>query len=336
MLKFDLKKMVKHIYIVPGLGLALFSLFGWIFGWIKDSIGNYRYFRKLKENEKKYGFSQCYWWPKRPLYKAYLYGPEEKIGYVDENRRIVIPLIYKSGGEFENGVAIVSKDCMTYGAIDTQGNEVIAMIYSKLKNVEGTTLYIAEKNGCYGVLTNEGEEIMPFEYCDIRQVGGYLIAGVHNVDPDSYCYGVFSEEGNLVLPVIYYDISYAAEDCFWVKEAVSCKRGLINTSGKWLIPAEYDDVGVYWREEQLCTVSKDMKWGCVDIDNNIVIPFLYDKVSLVWKMGNVVFALCRLNGKYGFIEVHGGYTTVHIPFKNKNWEKVHKKAKALMKSRGLY
>ena len=335
--------MVKNHYVIPVLGLALFSLFRWIFGWIKGSIDNYRYFRKCKENEKKYGFSVCFWWPKGPLYKAVLYGPERKIGYVDENRRIVIPLIYKSGGEFENGVAIVSKDGMTYGAIDTQGNEVIAMTYSKLENIKGTTLYRAEKNGCYGVLTNEGEEIMPFEYCDIRQEEGYLIAGVHNVDPDSYCYGVFSEEGKLVLPVIYYDIMYGGQDCFWVKEAVSCKRGLINTSGKWLIPAEYQSVGVYHKnhreeqlEEQLYTVCKDMKWGYIDINNNIVIPLLYDNVPTIWKRGNVVFAVCELNGKYGLIEVHGGYTTVHVPFKNKNWEKVEKKAIALMKSRGLY
>lgn len=333
---------------MAGLGLALVSLFEWI----KDSIGNSRELREWKKNEEKYGFSRCYdlqsGRPKRSLYQAVLYSPKRrikfgevlfswaKIGYVDENRRIVIPLIYESGGVFENGVAIVSKDGMTYGAIDTQGNEVIAMIYSKLENIEGTTLYLAEKNGYYGVLTNEGKEIIPFEYCYIRQEEGYLIACVHNVDPDSYCYGVFSEEGKLVLPVIYYDIRFGGQDCFWVKEAVSCKRGLINTSGKWLIPAEYDDVGVYWRKEQLCTVSKDMKWGCIDINNNIVIPLLYDSHITIWKRGNVVFAICRLNGKFGFIEVHGGYTTVHVPFKNKNWEKVHKKAKALMKSRGLY
>ena len=330
---------------MAGLGLALVSLLEWI----KDSIGNSRELREWKENEEKYGFSRCYSLQSGcPLYQAVLYSPKRriksgeilfswaKIGYVDENRRIVIPLIYESGGVFENGVAIVSKDGMTYGAIDTQGNEVIAMIYSELKNIKGTTLYRAEKNGYYGVLTNEGKEIMPFEYCDIRQEEGYLIACVHNVDPDSYCYGVFSEEGKLVLPVIYYDITSGGQDCFWVKEAVSCKRGLINTSGKWLIPAEYEKVGVYHKRDELYTVSKDMKWGCIDINNNIVIPLLYDTDPTIWKRGNVVFALCRLNGKFGLIEVHGGYTTVHIPFENKNWVKVEKRAFALMKSRGLY
>lgn len=334
---------------MAGLGLALVSLFEWI----KDSMDNSRELREWKDNEKKYGFSRCDGLqpgnPKRPLYHVVLYSPRRrisrsgwvqfdwtKVGYVDEHRRIVIPLIYEIGGEFENGVAIVSKDGSKYGAIDIQGNEVIPMIYSELESIKGSTFYLAKKNGYYGVLTKEGKEIIPYKYYSIKQEGGCLIACIHKVDPYSYCYGLFSLEGTPILPAIYSEIEYAGHDFFWVSEAITHKKGLVNISGKWVIPAEYEDVRMYYKKERLYIVRKDLKWGCIDIDNNIVVPFLYDDCPTIWKRGNVVFAKCKLNGKYGFIEAQGGHIIVHIPFENKDREKVRKKAIRLMKSRGLY
>lgn len=75
------------------------------------------------------------------------------------------------------------------------------------------------------------------------------------------------------------------------------KYGALNSSGKEVIPLEYDNVKTEF-SEGLLGAKKNGKWGFVSSDNQVKIPFMYDRVGL-FKKGCVTACI---SGKWGQID----------------------------------
>ena len=74
------------------------------------------------------------------------------------------------------------------------------------------------------------------------------------------------------------------------------KYGFMNTQGKLMIPAMYNEVGPF--QEGLAVVSKDDKFGIIDKKNQMVVDFQYDEI-LEFVQNR---AIVRKGEKYGVID----------------------------------
>lgn len=84
-----------------------------------------------------------------------------KYGYIDDNKNIIIPFIYDDAEVFVNGIAKVVKGDKT-GYIDTQNNTVIPFIYDDGES-EINNLIAVKKSGKWGCINRAEEIIIPFK-----------------------------------------------------------------------------------------------------------------------------------------------------------------------------
>ena len=93
----------------------------------------------------------------------------KKEGYVNLKGKIVIPLKYDWVGSFiENDRVIVEKKGK-YGLLDKQGKEIIPIQYQSLE-WGSENLYLVKKSGKYGYMDKDGKSIIPteFDYIFVR------------------------------------------------------------------------------------------------------------------------------------------------------------------------
>ena len=67
------------------------------------------------------------------------------------------------------------------------------------------------------------------------------------------------------------------EGLAWVRSGE--KYGCIDTSGKLIIPTEYDNTLVF--KNKYAPASKSGKWGLIDQNGTVQLPIEYDSVSAV-------------------------------------------------------
>ena len=87
-----------------------------------------------------------------------------KIGFLDSSKVIVIPLIYEYGlgaNRFINSRSIVVRND-GWGVIDTSGNEVIPLIYGRIRGFD--SLYYVSIGNQWGYLDWLGSTILPLGY----------------------------------------------------------------------------------------------------------------------------------------------------------------------------
>ena len=120
-------------------------------------------------------------------------------------------------------------------------------------------------------------------------------------DDDSYLYGLLDKYGNVIVPCKYDMIIHFDED---VRLAAVCspygKWGYINTSGKEVLPCEYEHVD----DRFYCgraLVKKYGKYRYIDKYGDLKIQCEYDEASFFWDE----MAAVKKNGVWGIITPFG-------------------------------
>ncbi len=112
-------------------------------------------------------------------------------------------------------------------------------------------------------------------------------------------WGFIDTTGKVVIPCQYDDASWS------FSEGLTCvekdgKYGFIDTTGKVVIPCQYDDAS--WSfSEGLARVKKDGKWRYIDTTGKEVIPCQYDNGYSF----NKGFVVVVKDMKFGFIDLTG-------------------------------
>lgn len=214
-----------------------------------------------------------------------------RYGYMDATGKRVIPPVYETGDDFENGVAIVSTNGK-YGLIDTAGNFLIPAEYDFLFSL-GDGLYKAKDSaGKAGVLNQQGKTIINRDYDDVFHLQkNYLM-----VEKD-YLSGCFDLNGKMIYPAT------SPLQLFFVngRSVVynEMKSGMIDTTGQYIIPLEYDSVGYFYKG--YTTVTKNGVYGAVDSTGKIIAEIKYTTLQ-PFVNGYAVF---RLQGKFGYVNTKG-------------------------------
>lgn len=250
------------IFIALGILLSAFLTFSQNLTPTKDVNGEWGYKNDKGEWQVKPQYSEAYEFSEGlACVKAYIGG---RYGYIDENGNVVIGFYYYMASKFNNGHAIVSKNCPTdyyhvnlrnemchnFHVIDKNGDIVIEKTdyfvcegyhneWLKVCRIKGSSYY--NEKAIFGYINIDCNEVIPIRYQDIGDIkGNYFLAKKNDK------YGVVNTNNTVLIPFIYDEICYADNDCF--------------------VCGNYVDYPKH----------KNMKFGVVDTTNKVIIPFKYD------------------------------------------------------------
>ena len=119
-----------------------------------------------------------------------------KFGFIDENDKVVIPLIYDDAGTFQEGLASVCINGKT-GYIDKSGKIVIPMLYDDSWFFSEGLANVG-KDGKWGYIDKKGDIIIPMIYDWTTDFNEGLAAVMKNRK-----WGYIDKGGNIVIPIIY-------------------------------------------------------------------------------------------------------------------------------------
>lgn len=180
-----------------------------------------------------------------------------KSGLLDHNGEIIIPMEYDSVGDMRDGYAYVVKDGKC-GLINHKNQLIVPLQYQALGDVKDHTVYwyldgkmgyldLEQDNREYTLIRVEDDRYL---YCDDQKKPGRLCrpADVRPLIENSISFkqdgmnGFIDGDGRVLIPAVYEECS----SCFYGGlgfAKVDGKWGIINRSGQWVTPAEYDLAG---------------------------------------------------------------------------------------------
>ncbi len=213
---------------------------------------------------------------------ALVYTNKGKYGYMDTHGEMVIKPVYDYAADFSEGLAVV-------GVADGEGR----LAYQVINKQGGVQFYITLQNS----------RIQENFSC------GYLM--FKNLEQD-YC-GALDRDGNvcLYLSTRVQEVMPFRYDAavFWTESGV----GVMDKSGKVLIPAIYDDGRVIG--DRRVALKLRGKWALFDFEGRPLCEFVYDWISDLER-----YAFVRENGTCYLID-EGGQVVGPNKFSTVHWDR---------------
>lgn len=199
-----------------------------------------------------------------------------KWGYVDKSFQFVIKPQFDWAEEFSEGRAVVKiKD--RWGFIDKTGKLVVAAKYDLawyFHDGLGRVRYDTP-NGT--AMTVEGEQTVY-----------------------KYRYGFVDRDGNEVIAPQFEEATYFSEGFALARAQGTELMGIIDRQGRFVHAPEYEDASEF--AEGLAAVQVDDKWGFVDTSGAWVIPAQFSYVENFW---HGLARVAWKDGEYGYVNKKG-------------------------------
>jgi outer membrane protein OmpA-like peptidoglycan-associated protein len=264
---------------------------------------------------------------------------ENKVGYINNQGKVVIPPTYDIGKSFKQEQALVRLN-ENWGVIDKNGKLITELKYTKITELEDGYRTVIEK-GKMGVINYFGEFIIPVDYDKITKIGkGNWLVEKGNKRAFLDKNGFYKEVPKDI------DHIYRYKDGFAMAKNKKGNLGMIDVNGNWTVQPIYlvmDDLeggmakvivekGKPWRyvstsgkeivvdgaalknnygsfSEGVANVNINGKIGFIDTDGNMIIQPKYD--PLVFKRRYMQFekgiSIVKYNGKFGCIDKSGNW-----------------------------
>ena len=191
----------------------------------------------------------------------------DKYGYINQEGKEVIPLVFESATFFEDNFATVRLDGK-WGVIDRNGNRLVDFKYNYLGTFNNGTV-IAKKRKKWGTIDHTGKTILPFKYKYLTHFNVSDIA----LAKKGKKWGVINSKGDVIAPFKYgFDIEFETlfdlcDEYVWIQQ--DDKWGTLDLNGKVVIPFEYDQIHTFdgeetriWKDGQLMLI--DMQGNCLE------------------------------------------------------------------------
>lgn len=180
---------------------------------------------------------------------------------------------------------------------------------------EVSSYYTVYTNGKWGVMDQTGKIIIEPEYDEMITIPNPkvdIFIALQNVDYETNTYKteILNEEGQELFAD--YDLVEVIENQdklgnLWYEDGVlkvnkDGKYGLINYSGKEILPIEYDKIESLKGTKNSIIITKEEKKGLCDNEGNIIIKPEYKEIKSIdddYKNGYIVI---NTEGKYGVID----------------------------------
>ena len=179
-------------------------------------------------------------------------------GYMNKQRELVVPYQYESAYDFDDGLAVVSKNNQRFGVIDTSGRIVIPLKYEWLSGyAEGMFVYGEKAHWgddlIYGFLDKTGDVKIKAKWKHLLAFSEGLAAA------NTGDWGFLDKSGNYAITPKYSDAYSFSEGLAFVRvgNEDDGKWGVINKQGNYIIAPQYDFIDPFSFSESCDTGPDD-------------------------------------------------------------------------------
>ena len=231
---------------------------------------------------------------------------DNRIGYKDENGKVVIKVIYDDGpmcfgvhSKNKTPYACVAK-FLSCGVIDEMGNEIIPLEYEEIIPLFDNLFAVRRKaendQWNFGVIDGKGNILIPFNYKYIANKGEYIecfrtakssryyISSPQLMDKDGRVFSYYdyqdSEWFNHLGEIIYKGDGKVENHGFLIiKEDTGL--GVIDSYGSIIIPTKFKEIHCIREDRFVLRLDSEESWrfGVMDNKGNVIIPFDYKFIS---------------------------------------------------------
>lgn len=220
-----------------------------------------------------------------------------KWGLIDLNNNIVLDFqhdIIKDNREWQ--ISMLVKKENKYGMLNPENGEWYIPIQYDSIFVETRKKILVQENKKWGVLNDKFELVTEIKYDEIKNFKGRIgekweelksykqeVASLNllrssyrpSIKKEGEKYGVIDKNGRWLLPAEYDEIKREYSYFLLTRDG---KKGLLAKDSTFLIPTQYQDIK-YYSYEKFIKVKKDEKWGVINSQNKIVIPLQYERIE---------------------------------------------------------
>lgn len=173
----------------------------------------------------------------------------KKWGFIDENGKLVIPMLYDSVEYFtQNGLSAVMRNGKS-GFIDRNGREIIPVAYEMVKGEQLDDFVIVRKNYKWAFFSNTGKQLTDFLYTDVQRAWKGDDTTFFENGPASVKVNGKYIFLNKNLHPAFSNLSFDSATSFDSnKNAIVMKNekfGILNNDGKLVIPIAYTAIENY-------------------------------------------------------------------------------------------
>lgn len=228
-------------------------------------------------------------------------------GYINEEKRAVIPIQYDEVEDFtDTKLAVVALDGKK-GCFNVDGEEIFEPKYSEI------TIGEYNENGMVFVKADDEENFVDkqgkkiYQSCEETEAWDWLKVKLNDK------FGCVDEDGNVILPCEYTDLELGSNHASCVKATLDGKLNFVSYDGTIL----YEEIGEF-NENGWAKVKRNAQYGYIDEQGKVMIPTKYDTLELgafqsngyatvkgnntinyVDKYGNMLYKLVRALGENG-------------------------------------
>lgn len=250
-------------------------------------------------------------------------------GWMNEKGEEIIPPLFIKYSVFNDKFYKVETLKNRHSLYSKEGKETLEPIYfSNIYELNDGFIKAKEnyKTG-YALLSPEGKRLTDFKYGDIYKAYEGFFPVLCNEKYVEIAQGTQASNSNKkwnFLDTSGKEISTENfEDRNEFHEGLAAvilngKLGFINTSGKLVIPCEYEVIASFFKNG-LSRVYKDGKIGIIDRNNNVVIPFEYDSIG-TFSNELTQFMINNDNDSVvGYVDKNNTRYTAKLNEPNKQW-----------------
>ncbi len=234
---------------------------------------------------------------------------KDKYGYYDKSGKLRIPHMYDDAYDFKNGFAKVNFEGKE-GMIDKFGAFYVSPAYASITHFVDT-MYLFEEGGLIGFMNNKCQI---YKEPQFEQVGplknGFAVAEISESGEVVY----LDKRGNIVISIGLSSYpNFLLKGEFREGLAIAMKEGKygkIDTTGKFVIPAKYENIGL---SIGMFPVQKNNLWGLMNNAGAVLLKPSYEALTVIDRE----HILAVQNDTAGVIGPNGN---ILIPFSFKNIE----------------
>jgi hypothetical protein len=177
-------------------------------------------------------------------------------------------------GDFKNGYAIISMNSKS-GLMDTTGRLVISAKYNLVRDCREGMAICSNEPGESIVVDSTGREV-----ANVKGIVSAFYNGRAFVDAGGK-HGSIDKNGNITWFQLDYMFPTPAIEHGFIRiiSKESHGNGLLNMNGKVIVPADHASIQFY--DNRLIIVRIREKYGLYDTSGKVLLPVEYDKISAV-------------------------------------------------------
>ncbi|WP_165571329.1 WG repeat-containing protein [Flavobacterium reichenbachii] len=193
-----------------------------------------------------------------------------KRGYIDLKGNVRIPLEYDNVYSFGKGLISVSKNNKE-GVVDTLNKTILPLKYQNIMSQDG--ILFVQNNNSLDLFDAAGKQLTNFQAKGIE----YFTNNKSIVTLQNNTTLIINNKGAVVLNTIknHKFENIIGTDSYIIRNTITNKKGVINSSGKYEIECKYDDISP---SNSIYIVHEKEKYGIITKNDSILKPLIYTSI----------------------------------------------------------